>query len=78
MRPTRRRPERGPFALLALTLSAFLTSLGLAGVSKVKVELPVPARINTRAVKKVLVARFLAPEHPTVDALRRFVRRSDG
>ena len=58
-----------------LLLAAILAPDSLAASDfRVNVELPVPARINTSAVKTVLVARFLAADHPTVDAGREFVR----
>jgi hypothetical protein len=47
---------------------------GLAGSVQVSVGLPVPARINTRAIHTILVARFLSPEHATVDVGTEFVR----
>ena len=39
----------------------------LAGGYRVSIELPVPPRINTLAVKKILVARFVASEHVSVE-----------
>ena len=70
---------RRPAHLAAgLTLLAVLfAASGIASakdVIRVGVMLPVPAKINTRGVKTILVARFIAPEHPSVDVGREFVR----
>src|SRR5439155_20232151 len=60
---------------LTLLLAAILAPSGFgASGFRVNVELPVPARIQTGAVKSILVARFLAPDHATVDVGREFVR----
>jgi len=73
----RRLPDlRRTSAVLSAVLSfALAAPPGLAGgVVEVGVELPVPARINTRFVKTILVAQFLAPEHASVDVGKEFVR----
>lgn len=46
----------------------------LASGVRVGIELPVPPRINTLAVRKILVARFVATEHASLDTGREFVR----
>lgn len=70
--PDPRRIARALATLLAIVLTL---PAGVArGSLEVGVELPVPARINTRFVRTILVARFLAPEHASVDVGKEFVR----
>lgn len=66
--PRRRVLTLGLFVLLAPVLAHAKDG------SRVTVSLPVPAKINTRSVKTILVARFIAPDHPSVDIGREFVR----
>jgi hypothetical protein len=76
--PLRRRQRPGRrAAILAGGAAAALLIWGLApakDVAHVGVMLPVPAKINTRGVRTILVARFIAPENPRVDVGREFVR----
>jgi hypothetical protein len=73
----RRLPEssRAAAILSAALAFALAAPAGLAGGTvEVGVELPVPARINTRSVRTILVAQFLAPEHASVEVGKEFVR----
>jgi len=72
--PGRTRARRGTAALAALMTLLVAAHPALAGSIEVGVDLPVPARINTRNVKTILVARFLAPEHASVDVGKEIVR----
>lgn len=63
-------------------LAAALTALALpalAGWEVVQVELPVPPRLDTTGLHRVLVASFVTSDHPTLDLNRevsRYLRRT--
>ena len=54
-------------AILAATMAAPLAPSVLGAPTRVMVTLPVPAKLNTRGIKTILVARFIAPDHPGLD-----------
>lgn len=60
--------------LVTASMAILLPPQGFSKELRVLVDLPVPAKINTRAISTILVARFLAPEHPRLDVGREFVR----
>ena len=66
--------RRRLLAGLAAPLLLLIGTASLAGTVRVMVDLPVPAKLNTSAIRTVLVARFLVQEHATVDVGREFVR----
>lgn len=73
-RSAERAPSRRAVVPIAFAMAALVT-FGASGKElRVPVDLPVPAKINTRAVKTILVARFVASENPRLDVGREFVR----
>src|SRR4029079_15714662 len=70
--PTVRRSLRALWTWCLMLFGA--ATLAPAAPVEVGVELPVPARINTRSVHKILVAQFAAPDHASVDVNKEFVR----
>jgi len=60
-------------AVTALALPLVLGGAATAGVVRVKVDLPIPARINTVGVRKVLVAKFLTNDYRALDSGREMV-----
>jgi len=57
--------------LLLLCLAA--AEPALAGAVKVTVGIPIPEKINTTGIKKVLVARFVAADSSNIDAGREMI-----
>jgi len=61
-----------PLAAAGLAVVAGMSS-PRAGAVKVTVSLPMPQKIQTANIHKILVARFVATDHPSVDTDREMV-----
>ena len=57
-----------------LLAAAWVPPSNAAGAVRVSVDLPLPPKINTVAVRTILVARFISSENPALDPGREFVR----
>ncbi len=71
----RRRVAAARLAVVAAVLLCLVAPpFAAGGAARVMVELPVPAKLNTRGIRTILVARFIAPDHPGLDVGKEFVR----
>ena len=69
-----RRSGRVRRALAPVLVAMSGAALAIAGGIHVSVSLPVPPRINTLAVRKILIARFVSSDKSPLDVGREFVR----
>lgn len=73
---TRSRVPGGPRLAAAVFAAATLLAAGgaEAGVVKVPISLPLPARLDTTGVQTVLVVNYLESEHPDIELSSEVIR----